>query len=87
MQKHVSQADWTFLENVIRLGLKSNLTSRDEIEKKLRSLRKKIEIAKKEGDLEGLAGFIISKNLEKYIPKKNIRSDFRPITFEKNICL
>jgi len=27
---------------------------RDEIEKKLRSLRKKIEIAKKEGDLEGL---------------------------------
>ena len=62
MQKHVLQADWTFLENVIRLGLKSNLTSRDEIEKKLRSLRKKIEIAKKEGDLEGLAGIIISKN-------------------------
>ena len=63
MQKHVLQADWTFLQNVIRLGLKSNLTSRDEIEKKLRSLRKKIEIAKKEGDLEGLAGFIIWKKM------------------------
>lgn len=67
MQKHVPQADWTFLQNVIRLGLKSNFTSRDEIEKKLRSLRKKIEIAKKEGDLEGLAGFIIWKKNDHFL--------------------